>query len=202
MAQDFTYVAPIYSAISGTTNTQTIGSGGSIVVESGGTVTVASGATLTLASGATFSNAAGGSVASGATQSVAAGGTLSIAAGGAIKFPIVAKTANFTLSAADSGNFFRLDAADLVCTLPAAAAGTAGVTYTFFLPTAGLSTGTGFSISPAAADFICSAGLTAVDNKDLINSGATDTIGDGATIVCDGVDGWYVTSLRGTWAKE
>jgi hypothetical protein len=104
-----------------------------------------------------------------------------------------------TLTAAQSGQRF-VGAVDAVFTLPAAAAGTKGVWYEF--ECGAVSAGVGLSISPAAADHIRGAGLTSVDNKDLINSGATDVLGDSARIYCDGVDGWVIEALIGTWAKE
>lgn len=104
-----------------------------------------------------------------------------------------------TLTAAQSGTMF-VGAVDAVFTLPAAAAGTKGVWYIF--SNGSLSSGTGLSISPNASDNVRGAGLTAVDDKDLINSGASDVLGDSAMIVCDGADGWIITSLTGTWAKQ
>jgi hypothetical protein len=106
------------------------------------------------------------------------------------------------LTAAQSGQKF-VGAVDAVFTLPAAAAATAGVWYEF--ETGALSAGTGLSISPAAADAIAGNGLTAVVNKDLINSGATDRLGDSVRIYCTGVTGtnaWVIESIIGTWAKE
>ncbi len=103
------------------------------------------------------------------------------------------------LTAAQSGEKF-VGAVDAVFTLPAAAAGTAGVWYEF--ETGAVSAGTGLSISPAAADHIRGNGLTSVDNKDLINSGATDRLGDSVRLYCDGVDGWVIEAVIGTWAKE
>lgn len=103
------------------------------------------------------------------------------------------------LTAAQSGQKF-VGAVDAVFTLPAAAAGTKGVWYEF--ECGALSSGTGLSISPNASDHIRGAGLTSTDNKDLINSGATDRLGDMARLYCDGVDGWVIEHLVGTWAKE
>lgn len=103
------------------------------------------------------------------------------------------------LTAAMSGQKF-VGAEDAVFTLPAAAAGTKGVWYEF--ETGALSTGTGLSISPAAADHIRGNGLTSVDNKDLINTGATDRLGDMVRLYCDGVEGWVIEAIIGTWAKE
>lgn len=103
------------------------------------------------------------------------------------------------LTAAQSGQKF-VGAVDAVFTLPAAAAATKGVWYEF--ETGALSGGTGLSISPAAADHIRGNGLTAVDDKDLINTGATDRLGDSVRIYCDGVDGWVIEAVIGTWAKQ
>ncbi len=104
-----------------------------------------------------------------------------------------------TLTAAQSGEKF-VGAVDAVFTLPAAAAGTKGVWYEF--ECGALSSGVGLSLDPAAADHIRGNGLTSVDNKDLINSGATDRLGDMVRVYCDGVDGWVIEEIIGTWAKE
>ena len=104
-----------------------------------------------------------------------------------------------TLTLRQSGEKF-VGAVDAVFTLPAAAAATKGVYYEF--ETGALSTGTGLSISPNAADHIRGNGLTSTDNKDLINTGATDRLGDSVRIYCDGVDGWVIDAIIGTWAKE
>lgn len=106
--------------------------------------------------------------------------------------------ASQTLTAAQSGQKF-VGAVDAVFTLPAAAASLKGVWYEF--ETGVLSSGTGLSISPAAADHIRGNGLTSVDNKDLINTGATDRLGDMVRIYCDGSD-WIIDAIIGTWAKE
>lgn len=103
------------------------------------------------------------------------------------------KTANYTVTAADSGTVFVANAADIVFTLPSTAA---GLEYTFVC--AAVSSGTGLSVSPAAADNI----NEGTDNKDLINSGATDVLGDSVTVIGDGSLGWYTTSKIGTWAAE
>lgn len=104
-----------------------------------------------------------------------------------------------TLTAAQSSQKF-VGVVDAVFTLPAASAATKGVWYEF--ECGALSTGTGLSISPAAADHIRGNGLTSVDNKDLINSGASDRVGDMVRLYCDGVDGWVIEAVVGTWAKE
>jgi hypothetical protein len=110
--------------------------------------------------------------------------------------------ASQTLTAEQGGQKF-VGAVDAVFTLPAASAATKGLWYEF--ETGALSAGTGLSISPAAADAIAGNGLTAVVNKDLINTGASDRLGDSVRIYCTGVAGtnaWVIESIIGTWAKE
>jgi len=107
--------------------------------------------------------------------------------------------ASQTLTPEQSGQRF-VGVVDAVFSLPAADATTKGVWYEF--EAGALSAGVGLSISPAAADHIRGNGLTSVDNKDLINSGASDRLGDSARIYCDGVDGWVIEAVVGTWAKE
>lgn len=102
-------------------------------------------------------------------------------------------TSNQTLTANDSGTTYIAQTADLVFTLPSTAA---DLRYTFVC--AAVSAGTGLSVSPAAADAI----NEGTDNKDLINSGATDALGDAVTLVGDGSTGWYTVSKIGTWAAE
>ena len=105
-----------------------------------------------------------------------------------------------TLTRADSGKVFVAGVADLVLTLPAVTAALKGVTYALYVET--LSTGTGAAFSPAAADKIKGKGITAADDKDLINTAATDAEGDMARVTCDGVD-WIISAgLVGTWARE
>lgn len=110
--------------------------------------------------------------------------------------PSATKSADYTITVADSG--IRQDiSASLVVTLPSTVA---GVSYTF------RNTGTNgtvqITISPAAADKIQGNGLTAADNKDLVNTLATAKRGDTITIVGDGTDGWLIHRITGTWARE
>jgi hypothetical protein len=167
------------------------------VVASGGEIEVQSGATLDCQSGCT-TTLAGTNTISGATSLTAA---LTVGTGGAIVNRVQTKAANYTVTAADSGSTFVATAADVVFTLPSTAA---GLTYTFI--NGSLSTGTGMSASPAAADKIMGStdgyGFTSADNKDAINTGATDVLGDSITLIGDGVDGWYITHATGVWARE
>lgn len=112
---------------------------------------------------------------------------------------VVVVTADTTLTAADSGKVIVINAAaSKVITLPATAA---GLTFTVTHQVASTS-GAGHALSPVAADLIRGNGITPADNKDLICTQGTSRIGDSVTIVGDGVDGWYVTAITGTWARE
>jgi hypothetical protein len=110
---------------------------------------------------------------------------------------VESKAASYTVTAADSGKVFLATAVDVKFTLPSTAA---GLDYTFICHT--VSSSTGIQVDPAAADQIAGKGLTSVDNKDLINSAGSDAEGDSVTIVGDGTDGWWITAINGTWAKE
>jgi hypothetical protein len=106
-------------------------------------------------------------------------------------------TASTTLTEADNGGIVLANAVDLVVTLPPTRLG-----YTVTIITQTASASTGVSISPDAADKIQGKGITAADDKDWINTAATDAVGDLVTLVGDGVDGWWVVSERGTWARQ
>lgn len=107
-----------------------------------------------------------------------------------------------TLTALLTGQKF-VGAVDAVFTLPASAPALKGVWFEF--ECGALSSGTGLSISPAAADAIGGNGLGVVVDKDLINSGASDRLGDMVRIYCTGATGataWRIEAIIGTWAKE
>lgn len=116
--------------------------------------------------------------------------------------PVTSTAISASLTSADMLGFILVTAADKVITLPAASSSTAGMMVTVALSSAGLSASTGLQVSPAAADKIMGNGITSADNKDLILSGATDREGDSVTLICDGVDGWYIAAIVGTWARE
>jgi hypothetical protein len=102
------------------------------------------------------------------------------------------------LTRKDSGKIFVTGVADLVLQLPDVTADMKGVTYTVFVST--LSVTTGAQFKPGTVDKITAKGLTAADNHGIINTGATDAVGDNCTIVCDGTD-WIVPfGVAGTWA--
>ena len=128
------------------------------------------------------------------------------------KRPAGLHTNGQTLTAAESGAVITVLANGATITLPAAAAATKGVIYTFlWIGTAGQT----FNISPNASDKIygsiidvangnvvtaASSGAGA-DNKDLqLDSGSQ--VGDRVTIMCDGTAGWAILEGLGSWVFE
>ncbi len=107
-------------------------------------------------------------------------------------------SANKTLDAEDTGKLFWVDTDAVTITLPAVAAGVFGVQIV---------NGGGFgavavTISPNAADSILGPDITAADDKDLINTKATAKRGDYVVLDSGDADGYLVTELRGTWARQ
>ena len=113
------------------------------------------------------------------------------------KRPVTVHTASYTLTAHDSGGVHVMNSADKVFTLPATVEG-----LEYILVTGATSTTTGLSVSPAAADKLIGNAFTATDNKDAINTQATEKVGDCIQVVGDGSDGWYIVNVVGTWARQ
>lgn len=109
------------------------------------------------------------------------------------------KSSNYTMTAADSGYITYIDTDAVVITLPATVVG-----YTYTFVNAGGDGAVGFSISPNASDQIAGCGITAADNKDLVNTKATARKGDYVRLIADGTTavGWIIQEMRGTWARE
>lgn len=107
------------------------------------------------------------------------------------------KSANYTMTAADSGYETIIDTDAKTITLPSTAV---GLTYKFV--NGGADGAVAVTISPAALDKIQGVGLTSADNKDLINTKATAKKGDYVVLVADGADGWFIQEMVGTWARE
>lgn len=106
--------------------------------------------------------------------------------------------ANVTLTAADDGATVVInDATSRTVTLPATAK---GLRFTVIVKTP--TAGSGHAVSPNSSDKIMGNGFTSADNKDAICTGATDREGDSIVLVGDGVDGWFIESVTGTWARE
>ena len=105
------------------------------------------------------------------------------------------KSANYTMVAADSGRVTYIDTDAFTITLPATVVG-----YTYTLVNAGLDGAILVTISPNVNDKIVGAGLTGSNDGDLTNTKLTAKRGDYVTLIADGVNGWFIQELRGTWA--
>lgn len=105
-----------------------------------------------------------------------------------------------TFDAQDCGKLFCVDAAGDgdALTLPSIADGLSGITI---LAIGAFGT-TAVTIDPAAADMILGPDITGADNKDLICTKATQRRGDFVTLSFGDADGYAVTEMRGTWARE
>lgn len=106
-------------------------------------------------------------------------------------------SASATLAVADIGVVQNVDTDVVVLTLPSTVVG-----HVFTVRNEALDGVSGVAISPAALDYITGTGLTAVDNKDLINTKATSKRGDYVKLVADGVNGFFIAEMVGIWAKE
>jgi hypothetical protein len=114
-------------------------------------------------------------------------------------------TTTQALDVTDCGRAFFIATDALVITLPATIAG-CKMSFT----NTGADGANIITISPAAVDYIAGTitlaasvvDLGVVDDKDLINTKTTSVTGDSATIIGDGVAGWFVLSSTGIWASE
>lgn len=107
-------------------------------------------------------------------------------------------SADTTLDATHCGKLLWVDTDAKTITLPAVATGIFGVKIV---------NGGGFgtvavTISPNAADMILGPGITGADDKDLINTKATAKRGDFVTLDSGDADGYLVTEIAGTWARQ
>lgn len=107
------------------------------------------------------------------------------------------KSANYTMTEADSGLITYIDTDAITITLPATVTG-----YTYTFVNAGNDGAVAVNISPNANDKIMGNGFTSLDNKDAINTKATAKRGDLLQIVGDGNNGWCIQRVHGTWARE
>ena len=103
------------------------------------------------------------------------------------------KADDYTLTLEDSGKVFVMTVADKVFTLPSTVN---GLVYT--LVTGVLGGSTGLSVSPAAADKLSGG----TDDKDFINTAATDILVDWLKVIGNGGDGWWIIGKGGIWAPE
>lgn len=107
-------------------------------------------------------------------------------------------SANKTLDAQDSGKVFFVDTDAAVITLPAIADGLGGVKVVNI----GAYGTVAVTLSPAAADMILGPDITGADDKDLINTKATAKRGDYVKLDLGDADGYVVTEMSGTWARQ
>lgn len=110
----------------------------------------------------------------------------------------VTKSANYTITAADAGSLIWVDTDGVVLTMPAIATGVDGV----MIVNGGSYGAVGLSVDPNASDLIIGPGITAADNKDIINTKATANRGDRVVIGGNDADGYAITEMVGTWARE
>lgn len=106
------------------------------------------------------------------------------------------KAANYTVDATDTGKWLWVDTDAVVITLPAVE----GINFVRIGNIAAFGV-SGVAISPNASDMIEGPGITAADNKDLINTKATSRRGDWAEIAQGDANGWSAR-VSGTWARE
>ncbi len=105
-------------------------------------------------------------------------------------------TADKVLDAQDTGKVLMMNADAKKFTLPSTAA---GITFTIInIAEDGAAL---LTIAPAAADKIQGPDIAGVDDKDLINTKATQLQGDMVRLV-GGADGWFVAAISGTWVAE
>ena len=116
---------------------------------------------------------------------------------GVTGFNLENKTANYTVTNADSGKTFTSSTDGVVFTLPPISIGRI---FTF-VNTGPDGTNT-LTISPNASDGIDCAG-SKTDDKDVINTKSTSKQGDFIVIASlSSTTHWSVTSVRGVFAKE
>jgi len=110
-------------------------------------------------------------------------------------------TADKTLDYLDSGKIMLCATDSIQFTLPAMTDSTcAGATFTII--NIGTDDATEIAFSPSTGDQIVGPNIAGVDGKDLINTAATSKSGDMCRVVCDGVHGYFVTDIAGTWAAQ
>lgn len=109
-----------------------------------------------------------------------------------------ALTSTKTFDAEDSGKLFWATGDATALTLPAIAAGLSGLT----IVSGGAFGSQATTIDPNASDMILGPDITGADNKDLINTKATQRRGDFVELIAGDADGYMVVKMRGIWARE
>lgn len=118
-------------------------------------------------------------------------------------------TENKTLDLAGSGIVQNVTTDAITVTLPATTAGAffvirnGGAAITSGGPAGATSDASVLvTVAPNASDKIQGNSFTAADNKAALNTKATAKIGDEIRIVGDGTDGWLMSYVKGTWARQ
>jgi len=102
-----------------------------------------------------------------------------------------------TLDAQDSAKVFFVDTDAKTITLPAVE-GMSGIR----IVNAGAYGTVAVTLSPNANDMVEGPDVTGADNKDLVNTKATACRGDYIDLDYSDANGWVVTGMKGTWARE
>jgi hypothetical protein len=105
-------------------------------------------------------------------------------------------TTNTTLDATYSGKALWIATDALTMTLPAVE-GIASMTFI----NGGAFGAVALTIAPNAADMVEGPGITAADNKGVINTKATARRGDLVELGYGDANGWSITRMRGIWAR-
>lgn len=105
---------------------------------------------------------------------------------------VTARATGVTFAEGDSG-VVQNTTASVTHTLPATVVGTV---YIVRVGAEGITV----NVSPNASDKIMGNGFTSADNKDAIAT--SQPAGSFIKLVADGVNGWFVDSVRGTWTRE
>ncbi|MDA8122252.1 MAG: hypothetical protein M0Z38_06775 [Deltaproteobacteria bacterium] len=102
-----------------------------------------------------------------------------------------------TLAAVDSGKVFFVDTDAKTVTLPAVE-GMAGIK----IVNIGAYGAVAVKVLPNALDMIEGPNITGADAKYIINTKATAKRGDYVVLEYGDPNGWVITEMRGTWARE
>ena len=104
---------------------------------------------------------------------------------------------NTTLNATHSGKALFVTTDAKVITLPAAE-GMAGIKVVNIAAFGTVLV----EVAPNANDMIEGPGITAADNKSILNTKATARRGDYIDLEYGDANGWTITKMKGTWARE
>lgn len=106
------------------------------------------------------------------------------------------KSANYTVDATDNGTVIWVDTDAVTITLPAVG----GISNVVVANAAAYGVA-GTTVAPNALDMIEGAGITAADNKGLVNTKATANRGDYVRLYDGDANGWSATEIFGIWPR-